>query len=224
MTQSRFITLEGGEGAGKSTQARLLAAHLSQLGHRVTLTREPGGAPGAEAIRHLLVTGETGRWTPRAEALLHFAAREEHLVHTVRPALVRGEWVICDRFVDSSFAYQGAALGLGRDFIESLRKLVVGEDMPVLTLILDIDVTQGMARASGRANAKDIHKENHSREDRFKEDRYERMDAKFHETLRQAFLSIASADPRRCAVIDAAQSEEAVAKQIWNTVSSRLGL
>ena len=212
--QPRFITLEGGEGAGKSTQARLLAACLSQLGHRVTLTREPGGAPGAEAIRHLLVTGETGRWMPRAEALLHFAAREEHLVHTIRPALARGEWVICDRFVDSSFAYQGAALGLGRDFIETLRNLIVGEDMPILTLILDIDAAQGMARASERANAKDSQRE----------DRYERMDAQFHETLRQAFLSIASTDPRRCAVIDAAQSEEAVAKQIWNTISSRLVL
>jgi dTMP kinase len=206
MTQPRFITLEGGEGAGKSTQAKRLAAGLIERGHRVTLTREPGGAPGAEVIRNLLVTGETGRWTPLAETLLHFAAREEHLTHTIRPALKRGDWVICDRFVDSTFAYQGAAQGSQRETIAALSKIVIGADMPSLTLILDLPVDIGLSRAHKRGG----------------EDRYERMGATFHETLRQAFLSIAEAQPERCAIIDAARNEDEVARQIWHSVTSRL--
>ena len=206
MTQPRFITLEGGEGAGKSTQAKRLAAKLSERGHRVTLTREPGGAPGAEIIRELLVTGETGRWTPLAETLLHFAAREEHLTHTIRPALARGDWVICDRFIDSTFAYQGAAQGSQRDTIATLGKIVIGNDMPGLTLILDLPVEVGLSRAGQRGG----------------EDRYERMGPAFHETLRRAFLNIAKAQPDRCLVIDAALKEDEVARQIWHSVTSRL--
>ncbi|HEY4343233.1 MAG TPA: dTMP kinase [Parvibaculum sp.] len=206
MTQPRFITLEGGEGAGKSTQAKRLAAGLIERGHRVTLTREPGGAPGAEVIRDLLVTGETGRWAPLAETLLHFAAREEHLAHTIRPALARGDWVICDRFVDSTFAYQGAAQGLQREAIAALSKIVVGGDMPGLTLILDLPVDTGLSRAHKRGG----------------EDRYERMGVAFHETLRQAFLDIAEAQPERCTIIDAAKGEDDVARQIWHSVTSRL--
>lgn len=206
MTQPRFITLEGGEGAGKSTQARMLAAKLVERGHKVTLTREPGGAPGAESIRQLLVTGDVARWTPLAETLLHFAAREDHLAHTIRPALARGEWVICDRFVDSTFAYQGAAQGSEPETIAILSKIVVGENMPGLTLILDLPVATGLSRAHARGG----------------EDRYERMGSAFHETLRKAFLEIAAAQPKRCQVIDASQDVDEVARQIWHSVTSRL--
>lgn len=211
MTQPRFITLEGGEGAGKSTQARALRARLEALGHEVVLTREPGGAPGAEAIRHLLVTGDTGRWTPLAETLLHFAAREDHLAHTIRPALARGAWVISDRFVDSTFAYQGGAQGVGEETVETLSALVIGADMPALTIMLDLPVDIGLARAHIRAGV-----------DNSGEDRYERMEQEFHQTLRNAFLSIAKAQPERCVVIDASQSEDEVARQIWHSVTSRL--
>lgn len=221
MTRARFITLEGGEGAGKSTQARALAAKLSERGDRVTITREPGGAPGAEAIRQLLVTGETGRWTPLSEALLHFAAREDHLAHTIRPALARGEWVICDRFVDSTFAYQGVAQGLGGETITTLSRLVIGADMPALTVILDLPPDVGLARAHGRRTV-DNSAKHPPTEDRPTEDRYERMEMRFHETLRQAFLSIAHAEPERCIVIDATQSEAEIARQIWYSVTSRL--
>ncbi len=206
MTASRFITLEGGEGAGKSTQVHTLASRFTELGHKVTVTREPGGAPGAEAIRALLVNGDTGRWTPRAETLLHFAAREDHLVHTVRPALARGEWVISDRFVDSTYAYQGIAQGMDRGEIDTLAAMVIDEDMPSLTLILDLPVEVGLARARARGG----------------EDRYERMGVAFHEALRQAFLDIAVAHPTRCVIIDATHSAEEVSKQIWNVVIDRL--
>lgn len=208
MPRARFITLEGGEGAGKSTQVRLLAARLEAAGHRVTMTREPGGAPGAEAIRQLLVTGDVARWTPKAETLLHFAAREDHLAQTIRPALGRGEWVICDRFVDSTVAYQGAAQGLGREFINELKNMVVGDDMPALTLILDLPVAAGLARAGKRGETG--------------EDRYERMDLRFHETLRQAFADIAKNEPGRCLIVDAAGSETEVSEAIWAAVQNRL--
>lgn len=208
MARARFITLEGGEGAGKSTQIRRLAERLTARGHKVVTTREPGGAPGAELIRELLVTGETGRWAPRTEALLHFAAREEHLARTIRPALDRGDWVISDRFVDSTMAYQGVAQGLGADFITRLRNLVVGDDMPVLTLILDIDPELGLKRAGGRATSG--------------EDRYERMDIQLHKNLRQAFENISKNEPDRCVLIDAEASEDEVASAIWRVVEERL--
>lgn len=202
----RFITLEGGEGAGKSTQIRRLAARLTGLGHQVTLTREPGGSPGAEAIRALLVTGDVARWSPLGETLLHFAARQEHLAATIRPALARGEFVLCDRFVDSTFAYQGAAQGLDPTVIAQLAKLVVGDTMPDLTLVLDLPVEIGLARAGARGG----------------EDRYERMGAAFHETLRQTFLARARAEPNRCVIIDATASEDEVERQIWHSVTLRL--
>lgn len=208
MARGRFITLEGGEGAGKSTQVKRLAAKLEATGYRVVVTREPGGAPGAEAIRELLVKGDTGRWAPRTEALLHFAAREEHLARTIRPALDRGDWVISDRFVDSTMAYQGVAQGLGAEFITRLRDLVVRDDMPALTLILDLPSELGLARAAGRTNDG--------------EDRYERMKLEFHQILRQAFLDIAKSEPGRCAVIDAAQDEDRVAEAIWAETKTRL--
>ena len=209
MAEGRFITLEGGEGAGKSTQIQRLAEKLRARGETVCVTREPGGAPGAEAIRQLLVTGETTRWSPKSEALLHFAARAEHLERTIRPALARGEWVISDRFTDSTIAYQGPGVGL--EFINQLKELVVGTDMPALTLILDLPVEAGLARAKLRQG-----KENSA------EDRYERMGTEFHEGLRQAFLNIAKNEPERCVVIDASGTEEMVAAAIWKTAESRL--
>ena len=207
MPRKRFITLEGGEGAGKSTQVRLLAAKLEEQGHKVVVTREPGGAPGAEAIRRLIVNGDTDRWTPKAEALLMFAAREDHLAQTIRPALARGEWVVCDRFVDSTMAYQGVAQNLGSKFVNDLRELVVGDDMPALTLVLDLSPETGLARAGRRANG---------------EDRYERMEIEFHQTLRQAFLDIAKNEPERCVVINAEKGEAEVAEAIWAAVRGYL--
>jgi len=212
VTRERFITLEGGEGAGKSTQARRLADKLEEKGHSVVVTREPGGSPGAEIIRKLIVSGDEGRWTPKAEALLVFAAREDHLMRTIRPALDRGAWVICDRFIDSTRAYQGAAQGLDLQVIDTLGEMVIGADMPGLTLMLDLPVETGLARAGKRADEGAV------------EDRYEKMEIQFHQTLRQAFLDIAAAEPGRCAVINAARNEDEVAASIWSEVGTRLAI
>ncbi len=200
-TMGRFITLEGGEGAGKSTQVTGLADRLRAHGLKVVTTREPGGAAGAEEIRKLLVTGKTGRWTPMTEALLFAAARDDHLNRTIRPALESGAWVICDRFSDSTRAYQGAAEGLSPEAIEALDELVVGTTQPDLTLVLDLPVDVGLARATAGHGGD--------------ENRYERMGTAFHERLRAAFLEIAKRDKQRCVVIDAATSRHEVADQIW---------
>ncbi len=204
----KFITLEGGEGAGKSTQIARLVAYLRDAGVDVIATREPGGAPGAEAIRSLLVEGEPGRWTPLTEALLHSAARADHLARTVRPALAAGTWVVCDRFTDSTLAYQGFGHGLDAARLRALNDLVTDGLAPDLTLILDLPVTVGLARAGGRPGA---------------EDRYERMGHDFHDRLRQGFLAIAREAPGRCAVIDATQDVDIVAHAIARTVAQRLG-
>ena len=195
MARGRFITIEGGEGAGKSTQIKLLAAWLQERGISVLATREPGGSPGAEAIRALLVEGDAGKWDGLTEALLHFAARRDHLVRTVWPALDRGDWVISDRFADSTKAYQGYGHGLDSQFIDRLYEMVVGASKPDLTVILDLPVETGLERAARRAG---------------QETRYESMDLDFHRRLRQGFLDIARADPARCAVIDAQGTTEAV--------------
>lgn len=208
MTRGKFITLEGGEGSGKSTQIRRLAGALTAAGIEVAVTREPGGAPGAEQIRALLVNGEIGRWDPMSEALLHYAARREHLRHTVLPALAGGRWVLCDRFADSTMAYQGYGHGLGRDVVSALHATVVGDLAPDLTLILDLPVEAGLARAASRGGA----------------DRYERMDRAFHERLRAGFLDIARREPARCAVIDAAAPIDAVAAAIAAALRDRLGV
>lgn len=205
----RFITLEGGEGGGKSTQARRLAAMLESESGEVLLTREPGGSPGAEQIRGLLVDGEVHRWDAITETLLHFAARRDHLVNTVQPALARGAWVISDRFADSTMAYQGFGHGVDRDAIAELYRICVGSLKPDLTLILDLPVEAGLARAAGRGGG---------------EDRYERMDVAFHERLRQGFLEIARREPARCVVIDAARSEDGVHAQIIAAVRDRMAL
>lgn len=207
--QARFVTLEGGEGAGKSTQIARLAQALAAAGIAATTTREPGGSPGADAIRRLLVEGEPGRWDGETEALLHFAARRDHLVRTVWPALAGGRWVVCDRFADSTMAYQGYGHGLDRAIIDTLYRLAVGDFRPDLTLILDLPVEVGLRRAVSRGGA---------------EDRYERMDRDFHERMRAGFLEIARREPGRCVVVDAARDVETVAAEIRAIVAGRLGV
>lgn len=208
MVVGRFITVEGGEGAGKSTQVRLLAEALSTGGREVLVTREPGGADGAEAIRSLLVSGSVDRWDGCAEALLHSAARRDHLVKTVWPALARGAWVVCDRFADSTLAYQGYGHGLDLGLIRQLATVTMGVFKPDLTLILDLSVEEGLKRAGGRGGV---------------EDRYERMGYAFHQRLRQGFLEIAGAEPERCVVIDAERPVAAVQIAIKDAVCARLG-
>jgi dTMP kinase len=197
----RFITFEGGEGAGKSTQIGLLAARLKTHGIELVETREPGGP-----VRDLLVKGDYP-WTPMAEALLHFAARADHLEKTIKPALAENKWVLCDRFADSTLAYQGIAQGLGPEQITKLYDLVVGDLKPDVTLIMDLPVETGLERAIRR----DID-----------ENRYEKMGTAFHETLRQAFLEIAAQEKGRCIVINANQPVEAVEAEVWAAVSNRL--
>lgn len=204
----RFITLEGGEGAGKSTQLRRLATRLRSAGVEVVETREPGGTPGAEAIRAVLVRGDTGRWRADTEALLHYAARVEHVAAVIRPALAHGAWVLCDRFADSTMAYQGHGHRLGPEYIRRLHALVLGDFAPDLTIILDLPVPEGLARAGTRGG----------------EDRYERMDGGFHERLRAGFHAVAEAEPERCALLDAGRDVETVAEDIWTTLSARLTL
>jgi dTMP kinase len=210
----RFITLEGGEGAGKSTQIKLLESKLKTLQKAVITTREPGGAPGAEAIRALLVQQRNEPWSPLTDAFLHSAARAEHIAATVRPALQAGTWVISDRFSDSTVAYQGYGLGLSKTLLAKLIGLSTGGLKPDLTLILDLPVEQGLARAGKRIEATKGPAE----------DRYERMGLEFHKRLRRGFRAIAKAEPRRCRVIDATGSPEDVAAQIWATVAKRFKL
>jgi dTMP kinase len=207
VTQGRFITLEGGEGAGKSTQARRLATRLRSRGVRVATTREPGGSPGAESIRELLVTGGADRWSATSETLLMYAARRDHIERTIAPALADGAWVISDRFADSTRAYQGAGGGVPASFIQALERYVLGELRPDLTLILDLPAEAGMARIAARNHA---------------ETRFEAKGEAFHQRLREGFLAIARVEADRCAVIDAAQPLEAVEAAIWAAVETRL--
>ena len=210
MAHGRFITFEGGEGAGKSTQVRRLAAALKARAIDVVTTREPGGAPAAEEIRSLLVSGAPDRWSPLAEALLLNAARAEHLTRLIRPALAEGRWVISDRFADSTTAYQGYAQKLGRDVTDVLERLVVGDTRPDLTLVLDLPVDRGLARAATRETHESVC-----------ETRYELFSQPFHEALRQAFLDIAAREPDRCVVVDATREEAAVAADVWAAVRRR---
>jgi dTMP kinase len=210
-----LITLEGGEGAGKSTQIKLLASKLKALGKDIVTTREPGGAPGAEAIRALLVERRDQSWAPLTEAILHSAARAEHVAATVRPALERGTWVISDRFSDSTLAYQGYGLGLSKATIAALTKLATGGLKPDLTLILDLPVEQGLTRAGRRIEADKSGPT---------EDRYERMGLAFHQRLRRGFRAIAKAEPKRCKIIDASGGLDEVAERIWAAVTKRFKL
>ncbi len=207
MAGAKFITFEGGEGAGKSTQIGLLAAALTAAGIPVQTTREPGGSPGAEQIRELLVTGAADRWDAMTEALLHFAARREHLRSVVWPNLAAGQWVLSDRFADSTLAYQGYGHGLGREPIEQLYDLVVGKFAPDLTLILDVPVALGLDRALARRDG---------------EDRYEGLDGAFHERLRQGFREIADREPHRCVLIDGSGAVERVQAAVQACVAERL--
>jgi dTMP kinase len=205
----RFITLEGGEGTGKSTQIRRLAAALEQRGIKVLATREPGGSPGAEQIRKLMVEGEPGRWDAITETLLAYAARADHVARTIGPALLADTWVISDRFNDSTFAYQGVGRGVPRETIRRIDAAVLDDFQPDLTLILDLDVSLGLQRALSRGAA---------------ENRFEKFGLEFHEKLRQAFLDIAKRSPERCRVIDAGGTEDEVAEAIFTAVSRRFDL
>lgn len=203
-----FVTLEGGEGAGKSTQARVLADRLAAAGHAVLRTREPGGAPGAELLRDMLLRGET-RWTPAAEVLLHFAARAEHLARTIEPALAAGAVVVCDRFADSTMAYQGWGLGADRALIETLTGLLPRQ--PDLTVLLEVPPDLGTARAAARVAAA-----------AGRLDRYERLDAAFHARVAAGFAALAEAHPARIVRVDASGDMDDVAARIWAAVSARL--
>jgi dTMP kinase len=207
VTGGFFITFEGGEGAGKSTQARRLAERLRASGRVVTLTREPGGSPGAEAIRDLLVRGDAERWSPISETLLMYAARRDHIERTITPALARGEVVVCDRFLDSTRAYQGAGGGAPHELIAALEGAVVGDMKPDLTLVFDLPVDVGLARAAARGEG---------------EARFESKGRDFHERLRAAYLAIAEAEPGRCVLIDADGDLDAVEARVWAAVEARL--
>ncbi len=203
MARGRFITFEGGEGTGKSTQVRILAERLRAGGLDVVVTREPGGSPGAETLRRLLLEGEADRWSPVSETLLMYAARADHLETLIRPALAKGAWVVCDRFFDSTRAYQGAGGGAPAELIASLEMAVVGDDRPDLTLVLDLPAEVGLERAISRTTL----------------DRIEGRDRGFHERLRAAFLEIAGREPDRCRLVDAAPDIETVAAAIWEAVA-----
>jgi dTMP kinase len=207
----RFITLEGGEGAGKSTQMRLLAAGLRRGGLEVVETREPGGSPAAERIRAFLLEGGAKTLGANAEAALFAAARFDHVESLIRPALARGAWVICDRFMDSTRAYQGAAGGAAPQFVAGLEQAAVGVTRPDLTLLLDAPAELGLARAAARRNAAAA-------------DRFEGERASFHEALRSAFLALAAENPERFVIIDARGSVETIAAAIAQTVSARFRL
>ena len=206
MKRGRFITLEGGEGSGKSTQAKRLAAWLAGRGISVEVTREPGGSPRAEALRELLLRGVVARFGAEAEALLFAIARADHVAETIAPALDRGTWVISDRFLDSTWAYQGTA-GVGRERLEELERIAVGENRPDLTLVLDLPPETGLARMRSRRKTPD---------------RFERDAASVHERRRQAYLEIAAREPVRCAILDASGDEEEVARAIRTLVEERL--
>ena len=207
--RAEFITFEGGEGTGKSTQAAMLALRLEALGIGVLLTREPGGSPGAEIIRHVLLSGAAQPLGPDAEAILFAAARNDHVECTIRPALDAGKWVVCDRFANSTRVYQGALGNVDPRLIKSLERVAIGDLVPSLTFILDLPVEAGLARRKQRAGDA-------------APDRFEAENVEFHEKLRQAYLALAEREPRRCTVIDAGRGKEEVAKQIWSIVNSRL--
>jgi len=207
--RGRFITLEGGEGAGKSTQAQRLAARLRALSIGVLVTREPGGSAGADIMRHVLLSGAAKPLGPVAETLLFAAARDDHVRATIAPALAQGRWVVCDRFIDSTRVYQGTLGAVDAKLIRGLERLTVSQAMPDLTLILDLPPEIGLARAARRRGGAAA-------------DRFETETLAFHTRLRQAYRDIAAAEPARCALIDAGRSEDAVADDIWSIVNARL--
>lgn len=201
-----FITLEGGEGAGKTTQAKRLQALFEEKGRTVLLTREPGGTPEAEKIRDLIVQRDGGNWSPLAECLLLYAARVQHVRDKIKPALDRGDIVICDRFADSTIAYQGYGHGFDLEKINALHTLSLGDFKPDVTLIFDIDPKSGLARAAIRHGT---------------EDRMEKMDIGFHDRLRDGFLTIAKQEPSRCAVVDAFASADDITNSLRDILTQR---
>ncbi len=205
-----FISFEGGEGAGKSTQIRILAETLRSRGLEVVVTREPGGSPGAEAIRHVLLSGAAEAFGVRMEAMLFAAARNDHVEEVIRPALESGAVVLCDRFLDSSRVYQGTTGNLESDFIESLQRIAVDGTMPDLTLIFDIPAVDGLARARKRAD------------DGAAPDRFEKEELDTHEKRREAYLDIALNEPRRCRIVDARQPQERVTEDVLSMVEPLL--
>ena len=205
----RFITFEGGEGSGKSTQAGILANRLARAGRKVFATREPGGSPAAEEIREVLLAGQVWQFGPFAEALMFSVARADHVENAIGQALLEGKWVVCDRFLDSTRAYQGATAGVPRGLINALERLTVGGLMPDITFILDIPPEEGLARAVERRSGA-------------APDRFESQEVMLHERVRRAFLDIAEEEPERCVVIDASQPEAMVAEDVWEVVLQRL--
>ena len=200
-----FITFEGGDGSGKSTQVNLLKDYLDNLNFETIKTREPGGTPSAEILRDLLTTGEVEKWTPMSEALLMWAARYEHLIQVIEPALNSGKNVICDRFYDSTYAYQGVAHNLGIDKMEKLKKIIIGDIEPDVTFVLDIDPKVGLKRSLDRSN---------------QENRFESYNIDFHNKIRSAFLEIAKKNKNRCVVVDASLNEQEINNLIINVINN----
>ena len=209
MSSGLFITFEGGEGVGKSTQVRRLAARLQAAGREVVVTREPGGSPGAEAIRNLVLNGSADRWSPVTETLLMYASRRDHIERTLQPALQRGAVVLCDRYADSTRAYQGAAGGTDPGLISALEHFILEDVRPALTLVFDLDPELGLARALGRPDA---------------EARFESKGLDFHRRLRAGFLAIAAAEPDRCRIVDASGDPDAVEARVLGAAGPVLGL
>jgi dTMP kinase len=209
MMRGRFITFEGGEGTGKSTQAASLAQRLRSMGIGVVLTREPGGSPGAEIIRHVILSGAAKPLGPEAEAILFAAARDDHVSSTIEPALARGRWVVSDRFSDSTKVYQGALGHVDPLLIGGLHRVTIGTLRPDLTFILDLPAELGLQRAAARRGERNA-------------DRFEGESLEFHEKLREAYLHLAASEPNRCVLIDARDEPNAVAVRIWETVAKRL--
>ena len=205
----RFITFEGGEGSGKSSQAGILANRLARAGRKVFATREPGGSPAAEEIREALLSGRVWQFGPFAEALMFAVARADHVENAIGQALLEGRWVVCDRFLDSTRAYQGVTAGVPRGLINALERLTVGGLLPDITFILDIPPEEGLARAVERRSGA-------------APDRFEGQEIMLHERVRRAFLDIAEEEPERCVVIDASQPEAMVAEDVWEVVLQRL--
>jgi dTMP kinase len=207
--RGRFVSFEGGEGSGKSTHCALLSDRLRRLGLDVVRTREPGGSPGAEAIRHVLMSGAAKPLGPEAEAILFAAARDDHLTATIKPALARGAWVMTDRFLDSTRVYQGTLGQVDARFIRALERVTVGELKPDLTFVLDVPAEVGLARASKRRGERAA-------------DRFEAESLSMHQQLREAYRLLAAAEPARCILIDAMLPKAAVAERIWKAVNERL--
>lgn len=205
MTRGLFITFEGGEGAGKSTQIRRLASRLREKGYNLTLTREPGGSPGAEAVRHVILSGAAEVFGPEMEALLFAAARADHIEQVIRPAIERGDIVLCDRFVDSWRVYQGGAGNLDPAFLAMVEQVSVNGMMPDMTIILDIDPAEGLRRATERRGDDSV-------------DRFERETLAVHQKRREAFLKIAQDEPERCIVIDTSQDRDIVENAVTEAV------